>query len=169
MASTAKHVRFHLPDACNIAETLELIRFSGIKFDQHQKEVPKELKSLKNNLKQNNLELLNQITTLLFDKRDKWNNDDVTLWEDLSQRDIHPETVAKTLFLIMEEETSFSTILAATSYFCFLQIPGSFLYHVYDALIVTLATKLMKKWLFTFSGTKSLALFFFFVFKPSNF
>jgi hypothetical protein len=78
---------------------------------------------------------------------------DETIWQTLSEEDISIETLTELLHYLAESESGPLAIAASSLYFALLRVPGAFLYHVFNAMVVRACTSALKKWIYTVAGT----------------
>ena len=78
---------------------------------------------------------------------------DEGIWQTLVEENISIETVLELLSFLADTDNSPLAVAAATLYFSLLRVPGAFLYHVFNALVVRASTSALKKWIYTVAGT----------------
>lgn len=160
MAPRGKSVRFRTPEVSELLDIFSKLGLVDLHLDLSEDGVNNSTEALKPAI----LELRKQGSTngplsRAIDavrpciRRKKSADDDETLWQSLKEEKVETETIVELLHVLADSDPSPLAIEASSLYFALLQVPGAFMYHVFNAMVFRTCTTSLKKWIYSVAGS----------------
>lgn len=164
MPSKSRKVRFQTPDVLKTVNFFLELELKNIVLPSSSEGLPdlsvldQSISILKEKYRNSEIELkdeLKEIVDSLLQAIEKQKDDreQESLWKNLLENKIEPLAVSMLLYRLMETEKSYLGIWAASLYGTFLQVPGAFLYHIFDGLVFEAMLSILNVWVYTVGGT----------------
>lgn len=156
MSFKKRQVRFQTPEVSELVDLFTELGLPGIKInidDGESLSLVSVLKEAKFRHKNNDCLISRAVASLIPTLNKKRDDDDnESLWQALLEREIQPQALIMMIYQITENEKSNLSILASTLYFALLQVPGSFIYHVFNSMVFLSCITAVKRWIYTVGG-----------------
>jgi len=160
MAPRGHRVRFRTPEVSELLDIFSKLGLVGLHLESSEDEAQRDVEALKPAISElrsatstNGLlsRALDAVRPLI--RRKKQVEDDETLWQSLKDEKLETETIVALLSVLAESESNTLAIEATSLYFALLQVPGAFMYHIFNALVFRTCTSSLKRWIYSVAGS----------------